>query len=74
MEGIGFFFHNWADSYIDGRIAVDSTFNQVGIDATQIKLVEGPLWISIRDRGKVVGKIKVEIIDYQAPCRDEPDR
>jgi hypothetical protein len=71
MEGIGFLFHNWAESYIDGWIAVDPTFNQVGIDATHIKLVEGPFWISIIDLGKVVGKIKAEIIDYQASCGDE---
>ncbi|MBN2515689.1 MAG: transglutaminase domain-containing protein, partial [Deltaproteobacteria bacterium] len=71
MEGIGFLFHNWAESYIDGWIAVDPTFNQVGIDATHIKLVESPFWISILDLGKVVGKIKAEIIDYQATCGDE---
>lgn len=71
MEGIGFLFHNWAESYIDGWIAVDPTFNQVGIDATHIKLVEGPFWISVLDLGKVVGKIKAEIIDYQASCRNE---
>jgi hypothetical protein len=71
MEGIGFLFHNWAESYIDGWIAVDPTFDQVGIDATHIKLVEGPFWISILDLGKVVGKIKAEIIDYRASCGDK---
>jgi hypothetical protein len=47
------------------------TFNQVGIDATHIKLVEDPFWISILDLGKVVGKIKAEIIDYQATCMND---
>jgi len=71
MEGIGFLFHNWADSYIDGWIAVELMFNQIGIDATNIKLMEGPLWISIRDLGKVVGKVKAEIIGFQASCGDD---
>lgn len=71
MEGMGFLFHNWAESYIDGWIAVDPTFNQVGIDDTHIKLAEDPFWISILDLGKVVGKIKAEIIDYQATCMND---
>lgn len=74
MKSMGFLFHNWAESYIDGWISVDPTFDQVGIDATHIKLVEGPFWISILELGKVVGKIKAEIIDYQAFCSDETDR
>lgn len=64
MEGMGFLYHSWAESYADGWIAVDPTFNQVGVDATHVKLVEGHDWISLLSLGKVVGQIKANIIQY----------
>ena len=64
MEGMGFLYHAWAESYADGWVSVDPTFNQVGVDATHIKLVEGRDWISLLQLGKVVGQIRAEIIDY----------
>lgn len=64
MEGMGFLYHSWAESYADGWIVVDPTFNQVGVDATHIKLVEGHDWTSLLQIGKVVGQIKVKISDY----------
>ncbi len=45
----------------------DPTFNQVGVDATHIKLVEGRDWASFLQLGKIVGQIKVKVIDYS--CR-----
>ena len=64
MEGMGFLYHSWAESYADGWVAVDPTFNQVGVDATHIKLVEGRDWASLLQLGKIVGQIKVKVIDY----------
>ncbi len=64
MEGMGFLYHSWAESYADGWIAVDPTFNQVGVDATHIKLVEGRDWVSLLQLGKIVGQIKVKVLDY----------
>jgi hypothetical protein len=69
MEGLGFLYHSWAESHVDGWVAVDPTFNQVGVDATHIKLVEGPFWTSTLRLGKVVGRIKATIIAYEAPCK-----
>lgn len=63
-EGMGFLYHAWAESYAGGWIAVDPTFNQVGVDATHIKLVEGHDWTSLLQLGKVIGQIKVRIIRY----------
>jgi hypothetical protein len=40
----------------------------VGIDATHIKLVEGPGWASIIPLGRVVGRVKAKVIDYQTVC------
>jgi transglutaminase-like putative cysteine protease len=63
-EGMGFLYHAWAESYAGGWIAVDPTFNQVGVDATHIKLVEGHDWTSLLQLGKVIGQIKVRIVRY----------
>lgn len=72
MEGMGFLYHAWAESYADGWIAVDPTFSQVGVDATHIKLVEGHDWLSLLQLGRVVGQIKVKIIDYSCGSRPFP--
>jgi hypothetical protein len=68
MEGVGFLYHAWAESEVGGWVSVDPTFDQVGIDATHIKLVEGPGWASIIPLGRVVGRVKATVIDYQAVC------
>jgi len=64
MEGMGFLYHAWAESYLDGWVAVDPTFNQVGVDATHIKLVEGYTWNTLLALGKVIGQLKVKIINF----------
>ncbi len=69
MEGMGFLYHSWAESWLDGWVAVDPTFNQVGADATHIKLVEGPDWPSILKLGKVVGRLQATVVDYRTACR-----
>ena len=69
MEGLGFLYHSWAESYADGWVTVDPTFNQVGVDATHIKLVEGPSWTSTLSVGTVVGKIKARITDNRNSCK-----
>lgn len=68
MEGMGFLYHSWAESWLGGWRAVDPTFDQTAADATHIKLVEGPDWMSVLQLGKVVGRIKLDIIDYRAEC------
>jgi transglutaminase-like putative cysteine protease len=38
----GFLYHTWAESLVDGRwLAVDPIFDQVGVDVTHVKLIEG---------------------------------
>lgn len=69
LEETGFVYHAWAESYAGGWIAVDPTFGQVGIDATHIKLVEGPSWVSMVGIGKVVGRVRARVLDYRSPCQ-----
>lgn len=68
MEGVGFLYHSWAESWVDGWEAVDPTFNQVPVDATHIKLVEGHDWTSILNLGKVIGRLKATVTDYRTSC------
>ena len=69
MEGVGFLYHAWAESDVGGWVSVDPTFDQVGVDATHIKLIEGPGWLSIVPLGRVVGRVSATVIDYRAACR-----
>ena len=69
MDGVGFLYHAWAESDVGGWVSVDPTFDQVGVDATHIKLVEGPGWLSIVPIGRVVGRVTATVIDYKAACR-----
>ncbi len=68
MEGVGFLYHAWAESDVGGWVTVDPTFDQVGVDATHIKLAEGPNWVAIVPLGRVVGHVKAMVIDYKAVC------
>jgi len=68
MEGMGFLYHAWAESYAEGWISVDPTFNQTGVDATHIKLVEGDSWSTVLKVGNVVGRLKAKVIRFQSSC------
>lgn len=74
VEDLGFLYHSWAESYLNGWITVDPTFNQVGIDATHIKLVEGPFWTSTLSLGKVIGKITASVLRYETECKKGSNR
>lgn len=69
MEGMGFLYHSWAESYVEGCIAVDPTLDQVGVDTTHIKLVEGTFWTSVLQMERVVRRIEADVIDYRAQCK-----
>jgi len=64
IEGMGFLYHAWAESYLDGWVAVDPSFAQVGADATHIKLAEGHDWSALMQLGKVIGRLKIKIITF----------
>lgn len=63
-DGLGFLYHAWAESYVDGWLSVDPTLKQTPADATHIKIgntINGDESYSLL---KMVGKLKIESIDY----------
>ncbi|MBT1073813.1 transglutaminase-like domain-containing protein [Geobacter grbiciae] len=64
LEGKGFLYHSWAESYVDGGwLQVDPTFGQAPVDATHVKLVEGEGPDDLAAIAGVVGKIKARVIE-----------
>lgn len=51
--------------YLDQKqwLSVDPSLNQVGVDATHVKLVEGESWLGSLQTGKVVGRIKARVLN-----------
>lgn len=64
-DKIGFLYHAWAESYVNGWIAVDPTLNQVPADATHIKIAPGDAADEAGSLLKMVGKVKMEVIDFK---------
>ncbi len=65
MEGMGFLYHAWTESFIGYWIAVDPTFGQVPADATHIKLAEGEDFHDLSPLVTVVGRLQATIVDYK---------
>ena len=60
----GFYYHAWPEVWLGHWTAVDPTFNQFPADATHIRFVTGNLDRQ-SDILKLVGKLKVEVMDYR---------
>lgn len=64
IEGKGFLYHSWAESFIDGRwLAVDPTYNQLPADPTHIKLLEGHLPEDMAPIIAIIGRIKMTVLE-----------
>jgi hypothetical protein len=59
----GFYYHAWTEGYLGKWISMDATLNQMPVDATHIKLVEGGLRRQVEIIG-LIGKIGLKVIDY----------
>src|SRR6266702_3020674 len=60
LEGKGFLYHSWAESFIDGRwVSVDPTYNQLPADPTHLKLLEGHLPEDMAPIIAIIGRIKI---------------
>ncbi len=62
---VGFLYHAWAESYVNGWIAVDPTLNQVPADATHIKIAMDDTADDTQSLLKMVGKVKMEVIEFE---------
>jgi len=60
----GFYYHAWPEVWIGKWVAVDPTLNQFPADATHIRFVAGNLDRQ-SDIIKLVGKLKVEVLEYK---------
>jgi hypothetical protein len=63
-----FFYHAWTEAYVGEWISMDATLNQLPVDATHIKLVEGNLDKQIAIAG-LIGKVELEVLDFKESYR-----
>ncbi len=64
LEGKGFLYHSWAESYIDDHwVSVDPTYNQLPADPTHLKLLEGHLPEDLAPIIAVIGRIKMTVME-----------
>jgi len=61
----GFLYHAWAESYVNGWLAVDPTLKQIPVDATHIKIAAGTGGDEADSLLKMVGKLKIEVLEYK---------
>jgi hypothetical protein len=59
-----FFYHAWTEAYVGKWVSMDATLNQMPVDATHIKLVEGNLERQVEIAG-LIGKLKLKVLDYR---------
>ncbi|AFM24298.1 transglutaminase-like domain-containing protein [Desulfomonile tiedjei] len=64
-EDVGFLYHAWAESFVDGWLAVDPTLNQVPADPTHIKIASRNHSESAQAILKMVGNLKLDVLDYR---------
>ncbi len=61
----GFLYHAWAESYVNGWLAVDPTLKQVPADATHIKIASDDSNDEAGSLLKMVGKVKMDVLEYK---------
>jgi hypothetical protein len=59
-----FFYHAWTEAYLGDWVSMDATLNQMPVDATHIKLIEGNLDKQVELAG-LIGNLKLEVLEYQ---------
>jgi hypothetical protein len=62
---VGFLYHAWAESWVNGWLAVDPSLGQVPADATHIKISAGDSSDWVDSLIKMAGKVKIEIEDFR---------
>jgi len=66
LEGKGFLYHSWAESYIGGRwVSVDPTYNQLPADPTHLKLFEGHNPEDMAPIIAIIGRIRITVLETE---------
>ena len=61
----GFLYHAWAESYVNGWLAVDPTSKQIPADATHIKIAAETGGDEASSLLKMLGKTRIEVLEYK---------
>ena len=59
-----FFYHAWTEAYMGKWVSMDATVDQMPVDATHVKLVEGNLDRQAEIAG-LIGELKLKVLDYR---------
>jgi len=59
-----FYYHAWTEAYLGQWVTMDATLNQMPVDASHIKLVEGNLDKQVEIAG-LLGELNFRVIDYR---------
>jgi hypothetical protein len=59
-----FFYHAWTEAYVGSWVTLDATMNQIPVDVTHIKLVQGNLDKQVGITG-LIGKLRVAVLEYR---------
>lgn len=64
LEGKGFLYHSWAESWLDGRwVSVDPTYNQLPADPTHLKFFEGHTPDDLAPIIAIIGRIGIRVLE-----------
>ncbi len=65
VEGKGFLYHGWAESYVGDWVAVDPTFGAIPADASHIKLAGGDTSEELLPLARLVGRVKAKVLEVK---------
>jgi hypothetical protein len=64
LEGKGFLYHSWAESWLDGRwVGVDPFYNQLPVDPTHLKFFEGHTQDDLAPIIAIIGRINIRVLE-----------
>lgn len=59
-----FYYHAWNEAYVGSWVSLDATLNQMPVDATHIKLLEGNLDKQVDVIG-LIGRLELEVLEWR---------
>jgi hypothetical protein len=59
-----FYYHAWTEAYLGAWVSLDATLNQMPVDASHIKLIEGNLEKQVEIAG-LLGELRLKVMDYR---------